>query len=201
MPPIIRPLPPDAPALTNTQQTELIAHLIASGSMQKAADSIGVPIASVRLALSADPALWGAAESAIRSCRVAILEDEAMRRAVDGVEEPVYQAGQLVGTKRVYSDSLLKLMLQAADPARYGDSKRVDITSSDGSLALLDDSTRAARIAQLLAAASERSGKLPAPAPRPADLVIDVIPEPVKPPERMAAQLAKAVKGGKVRTG
>ena len=169
--------------------------------MQKAADSIGVPISRVRLALSADPTLWGAAESAIRSCRVAILEDEAMRRAVDGVEEPVYQAGQLVGTKRVYSDSLLKLMLQAADPARYGDSKRVDITSSDGSLALLDDSTRAARIAQLLAAASERSGKLPAPAPRPADLVIDVIPEPVKSPERMAAQLAKATRAGKVQRG
>lgn len=201
MPPIIRPLPPDAPALTQQQQTDFVAHLISSGSMQKAADSIGVSIASVRLALSADPALWGAAESAIRSCRVAILEDEAMRRAVDGVEEPVFQGGQLVGTKRVYSDSLLKLMLQAADPARYGDSRRVDITSSDGSLALLDDSTRAARIAQLLAAASERSGKLPAPAPRPADLVIDVIPEPVKSPERMAAQLAKAAKGGKARTG
>jgi hypothetical protein len=41
------------------------------------------------------------------------LEAEAKRRAVDGVEEDVYYQGEVVGKKRVYSDTLLALMLKA----------------------------------------------------------------------------------------
>ena len=45
------------------------------------------------------------------------LEAEAYRRAVEGVERPVYQGGRLVGTVREYSDSLLTIMLRARHPA------------------------------------------------------------------------------------
>ena len=47
------------------------------------------------------------------------LEAEALRRAVDGVEETVYQAGTPVGTTRKYSDSLLMFLLKARRPAVY----------------------------------------------------------------------------------
>ena len=33
--------------------------------------------------------------------------EEAMRRVFDGVEEPVFQKGAVVGTRRKYSDRLL----------------------------------------------------------------------------------------------
>lgn len=47
------------------------------------------------------------------------LEDEAVRRGVDGVDRPVFQGGECVGFVREYSDDLLKFMLAARDPARF----------------------------------------------------------------------------------
>ncbi len=48
------------------------------------------------------------------------LEDEAMRRAVEGVERPVFYKGTLIGHTRTYSDSLLKALLQRRRPEVYG---------------------------------------------------------------------------------
>jgi len=48
------------------------------------------------------------------------LEDEATRRAVEGWDEPVYQGGQRVGTKRKFSDRLLIARLEAEMPGKYG---------------------------------------------------------------------------------
>lgn len=58
------------------------------------------------------------------------LEREAWRRAVEGWEEPVYPKGQLVGTVRLYSDTLLALLLRAARPKRYRE--QVDLASESG---------------------------------------------------------------------
>lgn len=49
------------------------------------------------------------------------LEDAAYERGVEGWEEPVYQQGQLVGSKRVYSDSLLQMLLKGSRPQKYRD--------------------------------------------------------------------------------
>lgn len=49
--------------------------------------------------------------------------DAADKRAVDGVEKPIYSVkGEYVGSERVYSDSLLALQLKANDPAKYAGS-------------------------------------------------------------------------------
>jgi len=48
-----------------------------------------------------------------------ILEGEAMRRANDGVLEPIYQGGILVGHKRNYSDYLMKQLLEGTKPDKY----------------------------------------------------------------------------------
>lgn len=42
-----------------------------------------------------------------------VLEKEAVRRAVQGVDEPVYQGGKQVGTITRYSDTLLIFLLKA----------------------------------------------------------------------------------------
>lgn len=54
------------------------------------------------------------------------LEREARRRAIDGWDEPVYQGGELVGTKRRFSDALLIFLMKGAMPDKYRDNIRVE---------------------------------------------------------------------------
>jgi hypothetical protein len=70
-----------------------------------------------------DPEFRAAVEEAIEEASGRI-ENEAVRRAVEGVEEPVVSAGALVKddqgkvvTKRVYSDNLLAIILRARNNA------------------------------------------------------------------------------------
>lgn len=55
-----------------------------------------------------------------------VLEQEAWRRAREGIAEPVYQHGKEVGTIQRYSDQLLMFLLRARAPERYRD--RVDVS-------------------------------------------------------------------------
>lgn len=47
------------------------------------------------------------------------LEDEAVRRAAEGVLEPKFHGGEIVGHVPRYSDGLLKFILQARKPEVY----------------------------------------------------------------------------------
>ena len=50
---------------------------------------------------------------------VARVEDVAMDRALNGVEEPVYSYGALIGTRRRYNDRLLMFILRNRAPERF----------------------------------------------------------------------------------
>ena len=65
-------------------------------------------------------------EAAIKATEA--LEREAWRRAKDGVAEPVYQHGRLVGTIQRYSDALLMFLLKARAPDKYRDNVSVSVT-------------------------------------------------------------------------
>jgi len=56
-----------------------------------------------------------------------LAEDEAWRRAVDGVEKPVFYKGQRVSTVLEYSDTLLINILRARKPDVYRDNSRVEL--------------------------------------------------------------------------
>jgi hypothetical protein len=56
------------------------------------------------------------------------LESEAIRRAYQGWERPIFQRGEQVGVERVYSDVLLKLMLTALKPEKFRE--RVDVSGT-----------------------------------------------------------------------
>ncbi len=60
------------------------------------------------------------------------LEDEAIRRARDGVEEPIYQRGEYCGTMRRYSDTLLIFLLKAHKPEKYNPPTRQEVSGPDG---------------------------------------------------------------------
>ena len=59
-----------------------------------------------------------------------MIEDEAKRRAVHGVDEPVFQQGECVGLKRVYSDTLMQTIL-GGRRAKYG-RRTVEHSGPDG---------------------------------------------------------------------
>lgn len=50
-----------------------------------------------------------------------LLETEARRRAVDGVEEPLHYQGQIFAHVRRYSDPLLLALLKATRPEKFKD--------------------------------------------------------------------------------
>lgn len=54
------------------------------------------------------------------------MEAEAYRRAMKGVEKPIYQNGEYVGSQIVYSDDLLKLLLKAYMPEKYREKLTVE---------------------------------------------------------------------------
>lgn len=58
------------------------------------------------------------------------LEHEARRRALVGVERPVYQGGKQVGKIREFSDTLLIFLLKGAKPDKYRE--RFEHTGKDG---------------------------------------------------------------------
>lgn len=51
------------------------------------------------------------------------IEDVAMDRALNGVDEPLYSYGKLVGTRKRYNDRLLMFMLRNRAPERFAEGK------------------------------------------------------------------------------
>lgn len=94
------------------------------------------------------------------------MEDEARRRAVDGVLKPVFQGGVKVGSIREYSDSLLIAILKGRRPSIYRE--RFEHTGADGGpietkTTLILKNARASLI-QKLATLATRSQEEPAAA-------------------------------------
>lgn len=69
---------------------------------------------------SEDPAFAAEWDEAIEA-GTDLLEDEARRRAVDGVEKPIFYQGREVGRMREYSDSLLMFLLKGRRPDKFRD--------------------------------------------------------------------------------
>jgi hypothetical protein len=61
-----------------------------------------------------------------------LLEDEALRRAKDGFDEPRFYEGQVCGHVRRYSDTLLIFLLKARRPGKYGDKVTAEHTGPGG---------------------------------------------------------------------
>lgn len=58
------------------------------------------------------------------------LEDEAFRRAHDGIDKPIYYQGKRVDVIREYSDNLLKFIIEGRMPDKYR--SRKDNSESTG---------------------------------------------------------------------
>ncbi len=61
-----------------------------------------------------------------------VLEDEAVRRAVEGTLKPVFYKGFQCGKIREYSDSLMQTLLKAWKPDKYRERSSVEHSGPDG---------------------------------------------------------------------
>jgi hypothetical protein len=79
-----------------------------------------------------DPAFAAAWDEAVEVATDA-LEAEARRRAITGVEEPVYYLGKEVGRIRKYSDRMLEILLKAHRPGKFRENVSMEHSNPDGS--------------------------------------------------------------------
>lgn len=115
--------------LTQARQKRFLEALSDTGSVITAATVAGTSRTRVYELRKVDPA-FSAAWAEAEEIAVDRLEDEARRRAVEGVPEPLVSAGKLVRddngqpiTVRRHSDSLLMALIKAHRPPRRERSK------------------------------------------------------------------------------
>lgn len=135
--------PPADPVLTDRQVAFLEA-LSGCGSVVEAARQVGLAPRTPRRWARDDDAFAEVMQKAHEVgllVRLDALEQEADRRAKEGVDMPVYQGGKLIGTRRQYSDLLLIFRMKRLDPAyrdnqpKQGDTRPIQILvkMADGS--------------------------------------------------------------------
>jgi hypothetical protein len=119
--------------LTQARQQRFLKALIDTGSVSSAVAVAGTSRTRVYELRKANPAFAGTWQEA-EEIAADRLEDEARRRAVEGVPEPLVSAGKLVRdddgqpiTIRRYSDNLLLALLKAHRPARRERSVRFQL--------------------------------------------------------------------------
>lgn len=115
--------------ITTTQQ-KILAEYRVCGILSMACRTAGAGRSTHYTAMANSPAYREAFGDAQEEAADRI-EQEAYRRAVEGVEEPVFYQGNVCGVIRKYSDQLLVRLLAARKPREYG-TRRAEITGKDG---------------------------------------------------------------------
>jgi len=118
---------------TDVRKLIYLDNLAITGVQQTSAQRAGVSAESLRHHRKNDPQ-FHEAETGVLMVFAESLEVEAHRRAVEGVDRPIYQRGELVGTEKVYSDQLLAMLLKANKPDKYRENQKVEIEHKGGVL-------------------------------------------------------------------
>jgi hypothetical protein len=104
---------------TGEKQRGFVEALAKAGNVRDACRVVGMSKTSAYRLRRIDPAFgekWDAAQKQAGTS----LDAVAFARAVEGVEEVVFRDGKEHTRRRRYSDSILRLLLQASNPEKYG---------------------------------------------------------------------------------
>lgn len=114
-----------------THQKELFLDALArSGNVTQAARIAGWRYPTIAEEFKKeDPQFALAWSDAVRQANDALIY-EARRRAIEGVQKPVFYLGQQCGSITEYSDKLLDTLLKAEMPEKFRDSQRSDVEES-----------------------------------------------------------------------
>ncbi|MCH4893806.1 hypothetical protein GO308_11850 [Sphingomonas sp. SFZ2018-12] len=107
---------------TEEKQRRFIETLADTGLVALAATEVGMSRASAyQLRRAAHGAAFARAWDAARHHAAGLIEDIAFERAIEGSEQDVYNhRGEVVGTRVVHDNRLLKYLLSHLKPERYG---------------------------------------------------------------------------------
>lgn len=114
-----------------------LADFAVYGNVSQAARVAKVTRQTVYAHREADPEFLAAMDDAQEQASD-VLELEARRRAVEGVQKPVFQRGELVGTIREYSDTLLVVLLKANRPDKFKERGTMEHSGAVGMLPLTE---------------------------------------------------------------
>lgn len=118
------------PKIRHPKKSAFLAAYSECGTTKRAAEITGLQRWAHYQWLKTDPEYKKAfAEAKRMACQS--LEAEAIRRAVDGWDEPVFYEGVQTAVKRKYSDTLLIFMLKGANPKKYA-----EFTTHSGNIGL-----------------------------------------------------------------
>lgn len=107
---------------TEEKQRRFVETLADTGLVSMAAKAVGMTRESAyKLRRAPHATAFAHAWDAARHHAGSVLEDMAFERALEGIEQNVFdEFGQVVCTKRVYSNRLLTFLLSHLKPERYG---------------------------------------------------------------------------------
>lgn len=135
----IQPYLPDRPEVTAERKVKYIALLSKHGMPAVVAHMLGLTKAQINAARKADRVFDADCASASELWAEETLVKAALVRAVDGVDEPLMGGkfrDEVVGTKKVYSDSLLALLLKANHDAYRGTGATTQVNQTGGVMIL-----------------------------------------------------------------
>jgi predicted DNA-binding protein YlxM (UPF0122 family) len=112
--------------LTTIRRQRFLDYVRDGWSISAAAQKIAVTRQALYALKLADPEFARQWEDAYES-GTDLFEDEVKRRALDGIEKPVFYKGEVVGHIREYSDSLMAIVLKARRPEKYRERFDVEI--------------------------------------------------------------------------
>lgn len=126
------------PRLTWEVFQAMCARLAQTGAKFRTAEEFGFTGSSINMRLreldEEGKPEWREAWNNAHQLYTESLEAEAHRRAVVGVEEPVFYQGVVVGHITKHSDRLLELQLKANAPEKYRDNVKLDAELNGGVL-------------------------------------------------------------------
>lgn len=126
------------------------AALAETANVSKACAAIAVSRRTAYNWREADPGFAAGWDRAMKAA-VLGLEDEAHRRAFEGLDKPVFYQGEECGTIREYSDTLAIFLLKAHNPEKYRENSKVELEANIRVNDMTDEEIRA-EIAALVGA-------------------------------------------------
>lgn len=102
---------------TPLRRRAFLRALSETGQYRLASERVGISETAARNLRGRDPNFARQCEGALQRS-LPLIEQIAWERAVEGWEEPVVVRGELVGTRRRYSESLLRMLLGEAQKVR-----------------------------------------------------------------------------------
>jgi hypothetical protein len=117
---------------TPQRQRDFIEALADTGSVDAACKAVNMStVGAYHLRRQSGGEAFRAAWERALQLGVQRVEDVVMDRALNGVEEPLYSYGKLIGTRRKYNDRLLMFILRNRAPDRFADGRPKALNAID----------------------------------------------------------------------